>query len=83
MDFEFRGKAQTGLDVIEELGIADRSILVTAHSDEDVVMARARFLGVKVLPKAVMELVPIIETDMPLGLTRAVLPVLEETQQEI
>jgi signal transduction histidine kinase len=59
MDYEFKGQPQTGLDAIDELEIAEQSVLVTAHSDDDSVVARARFIGVQVLPKTVMEWLPI------------------------
>jgi signal transduction histidine kinase len=50
-DQELLNGSQTGLEIIEELGIQDQAILVTSHAeDEDVRLACVRS-GIKLLPK--------------------------------
>lgn len=60
VDYEIRGDSKNGLDMVEELGIADRSYLVTGHSDEKEVLDRAHWLGVKVVPKELAGTIPIM-----------------------
>jgi hypothetical protein len=60
LDNELRGHASTGLDVIEKLRIANRAILVTSCQDEAAVLARCKQLGVRLLPKSLAGIVPIV-----------------------
>ncbi len=62
IDYEFIGQRLTGLDVIDQTGIASRSILVTSRYDERYVRSRAEALGVWILPKALAPIVPIEKT---------------------
>lgn len=62
VDYELVGQKDNGLDWIEALCIADRSILVTSRYDENLVMKRCSELGVKLIPKSLVALVPIIKT---------------------
>jgi len=50
----------TGLDVIEREGIARQSILVTSHYAEPGILQRAAKLGLKIIPKELVGLVPIV-----------------------
>jgi signal transduction histidine kinase len=59
VDYELMGDRRNGLDLIEALGIEHRAVLVTGRSDEPAVVSRAKFLGVKVLPKPLAGAVPI------------------------
>ena len=59
MDFELLGQQQTGLDLIEELKIANRSILVTSRYEEVPIKERCLKSGVKMIPKGMASLVPI------------------------
>lgn len=66
IDYELSGESASGLDLIERLGIADRSVLVTGRADEPQIQSRARFLGVRVLSKTLIAEVPIrVETALP------------------
>ncbi len=59
VDYKLGDQEKTGLDWIEELKISESSVLVTGHAEESAVTARARFLGVKVIPKTLAGIVPI------------------------
>lgn len=59
VDYEFLSQTGNGLDAIERAGIAERAILVTSRYEEQVVRARAKGLGVRILPKALAPFVPI------------------------
>jgi signal transduction histidine kinase len=52
VDFELLNQKLTGLDIIEDLGINEQSILVTSRFDEESVRLRCEKLGVKLIPKA-------------------------------
>lgn len=66
VDYELLGQSQTGLDIIEALGIADQAILVTSRFDEKEIRERALKLGVKMIPKTFASLVPIkIQNEQP------------------
>jgi len=58
-DFELIGQPQNGLDLIEELGIADAAILVTSRFEEPLVRDRCNRLGVRIVPKRMISYVPI------------------------
>ncbi len=54
VDYEIHGFSQTGLDLIEGLGIASRSILVTSHDSDPKVVQRCERMGVRLIPKSVI-----------------------------
>ncbi len=58
-DYELIGSEETGLDLIEKLGIASQSILVTSRFDEEALRERCMQLGLKILPKMAAGFVPI------------------------
>ena len=59
VDYELNGQGQNGIGIIEELGIADNSILVTGRYDDPKVQQKARWLGIRMIPKPLVGLVPI------------------------
>ena len=61
LDFELLGFDVTGLDLVEELGLRNRAILVTSRFEEPQVVQRCETLGVRLLPKPVAAYVPIIK----------------------
>lgn len=63
VDYEFYGKSGNGLDFIETLNCMDRSTLVTSRFDELLVRYRAENLGVRIIPKGLSPLVPIVVRD--------------------
>lgn len=67
-DYELLGHNQNGLDLIEQLGIGQQSILVTSRFEEKSIVERAERLGVKLIPKSMAGLVPIFydKTKVPL-----------------
>lgn len=60
VDYEFLGQSENGLNLIERLEINSNSILVTSRYDEVNVQKKAIALGVKILPKSLAAIVPII-----------------------
>jgi signal transduction histidine kinase len=58
IDYELLGQPQTGLDIIQELGLQESAILVTSRYDEQNILARCNRLGVRLIPKDVCPLVP-------------------------
>jgi len=63
LDYEYLGEPRDGLSVVEELGIARESVLVTSHFEAREVLRRAGRLGVGVLPKSMAPYVP-LTTDL-------------------
>ncbi len=59
IDYELIGQAETGLDLIERLRIANRSLLVTSRFEDPNILRRCRKLGIKLLPKSLAGVVPI------------------------
>lgn len=59
IDYELLGFKETGLSLIEELGIGSRSILVTSRFDENRIVEGCRRLGVRIIPKGMAGFVPI------------------------
>lgn len=54
VDQEFKGESIKGLELISELGIASKSVLVTNHFDQPEVVAEVERLSVRLLPKSYM-----------------------------
>jgi signal transduction histidine kinase len=61
IDYELLGQKNTGLELIEKLQIAKNSILVTSRYEEDHIRDVCEQLGIKLIPKSMAGLVPIIE----------------------
>lgn len=59
IDYELLGHSETGLDLIETLGIQHHSILVTSRFDEDPIRKRCEKTGIKLIPKGMAGFVPI------------------------
>ena len=59
MDYEIGNHPESGLDIIEQLGIADSSILVTSRYEEKRIRDRCENLSVKLIPKTMSGFVPI------------------------
>jgi len=62
IDYEFlghHGQRNSGLDLIERLGLAKQAVLVTSRFDERHIRERASSLGVRILPKGLAPFVPI------------------------
>lgn len=60
MDFELIGQKETGLDLIEALKISKQAILVSSRYEEKSLRARCEKMGVRLIPKAMAALVPIV-----------------------
>jgi signal transduction histidine kinase len=59
MDYELIGHRETGLDLVEQLGIQHQTILVTSHYEESDIRDRCLRLGVKMIPKPLSGFVPV------------------------
>lgn len=59
LDYELAGRTETGLSLAEELGVANRAVLVTSRHEEPRVIESCRRLKVRVIPKVLAGLVPI------------------------
>lgn len=61
VDYEFAGSSSSGLDHIAKLTANERAhvILVTSHAHEPSVVARCQALGLRLLPKSLIALVPL------------------------
>lgn len=59
IDYELIGSNQTGLDLIETLGIYNNSILVTSRFDDPSIINRVTNLKMKLIPKAMANLIPL------------------------
>lgn len=60
IDYEFIDSAETGLDLIEELGIQTQAILVTSRYEESHIRLRCEKTDIKLIPKSMSGFVPII-----------------------
>ena len=59
VDYELLGSEESGLDLVEDLKLSGRSILVTSRYEENKVRAQADKLGVKIIPKNFSPYIPI------------------------
>ncbi len=59
VDFEISKNLENGLDLIEQLAIADSSILVTSRFEEKHIRERCDRLNVKLIPKSMSGFIPI------------------------
>lgn len=58
MDYEIIGTSETGLDLIESLGIQKQAILVTSRYEEKHIRERCNQLGIRMIPKSMSGFVP-------------------------
>jgi len=59
MDYELLNQSQTGIDLIDELNIADKAVLITSRYEEEKIQERCRHLGLKLIPKTMAGFIPI------------------------
>jgi len=58
-DYELVGHKETGLGLVEELGLGERAILITSRSEEKSILAECQRLKVRMIPKGLAGFVPI------------------------
>lgn len=58
-DYELLGYKETGLSLIEELGLGKQAILVTSRYEEQSILSTCLRLGVRMIPKGLAAIVPI------------------------
>ncbi|WP_163835642.1 ATP-binding protein [Spartinivicinus ruber] len=63
-DYELIGREKTGLDIINILQIAKNSILVTSHYKNTEILERCKLLGIKVIPKSLVNWISIESTTL-------------------
>lgn len=77
VDLELLNQNLDGLQVIEELGFMANSILVTSRFTEKIVLERCHLLGVRLIPKSLVGLVPLVldalepKADLPITMAIA------------
>lgn len=59
IDYELAGEDLSGLDLIQELGLLEQSILVTSRHEEIEIQKRCETMGIRMLPKLMAGFVPI------------------------
>ncbi|HBA60381.1 MAG TPA: hypothetical protein DCZ92_06120 [Elusimicrobia bacterium] len=59
LDYELLGFAETGLSLAQELGLADRAILVTSRYEEKRILEECLRLKIRMIPKGLAGLVPV------------------------
>jgi signal transduction histidine kinase len=62
-DYELKGESDTGIDIICQLGIADKAVLVTGHSRSPKIRAQCEKKGIRLIPKELVSEVPIVVKD--------------------
>ena len=63
IDYELIGSSESGLELVEKFGIADRSILVTSRFEEEVIRKKCADLHVPLIPKGLAGFIPIMVID--------------------
>ncbi|MBA3536086.1 MAG: HAMP domain-containing histidine kinase [Tatlockia sp.] len=58
-DYELLGESATGLDILENLQLGNKAILVTSHYENPVLIDRCQKAGVRLLPKNLLPHIPI------------------------
>ena len=58
-DYELIGHKKTGLDLIEDLGLREKAILITSHFENKKIRQRCERLNVRLIPKSMAPIVPI------------------------
>lgn len=58
VDFELLNQNATGLEIIEELGISQQSVLVTSRYEEANIQEKCEKMGVRLIPKSMADFVP-------------------------
>jgi signal transduction histidine kinase len=61
LDYELKEQELTGLDVVSQLGIADRALLVTNCFDDATLRERCVEMGLKLFPKILLDSLQIVE----------------------
>jgi response regulator of citrate/malate metabolism len=59
VDYEFLEQDINGLEVIQKLGIAEQSILVTSRYEEKRILQSCNNLGVPLIPKGMVGFIPL------------------------
>lgn len=59
LDYDLSDSKETGLDIISQFGLEDKSILVTSYFDDPEIVSRSESNGIKILPKSAASLIPI------------------------
>lgn len=59
IDYEFISHSESGIDVIEDLNLIQRAVVVTSRFEDPNIQTRAEKLGLKIIPKSHTSSVPI------------------------
>jgi signal transduction histidine kinase len=66
MDYELVDFSLTGLDLIEQLDIANKALLVTSRYEDTEIRTHCEKLGVKIIPKSFSIHIPIVQSEVNL-----------------
>jgi hypothetical protein len=66
IDYEFLNQLYNGLELIKEMKLQNRAVLVTSHFDEKHIQEQSQILDLKLLPKNLVAWVPIVSTPVRL-----------------
>jgi signal transduction histidine kinase len=58
-DYELLGELKSGLDILEELSIGDKGVLITSHYEKSDIIRRCLTADIKLLPKNLVTHIPI------------------------
>jgi hypothetical protein len=64
VDYEFLGSASNGLALIEELGMADKSILVTSRYEDAAIVSHCLRTKLRLIPKSMAGFIPLAITSV-------------------
>jgi signal transduction histidine kinase len=73
-DYELLGELKTGLDILEELKIGNRGILITSHYEKTDIIERCTIANIRILPKSLVTYIPIVLEATPLDLSHPQTP---------
>lgn len=71
VDYELLADVKNGLDVIEELNLNDKAILVTSCFEDLSIRTRCENIGVKIIPKSYVpyiKIIPLLRTEHPISI---------------
>ena len=83
VDFHYHGQSYTGIDLITQFNLSDRSVLVTSKADNSEVLQLCKEAGVKLLPKTLAPYVPIQVQSMDFKQTAAPIYFLDDDKMNL
>jgi hypothetical protein len=79
-DYEFSGYQKNGLDLIEEYQLHSKAILVTNRYEEDHIKEKCEKLHIGIIPKMVVEFLPIVLEENKLNQVESLIVYIENNK---